>query len=101
MKKPVILGGVRGRFSVEGGNFTINNREEYFNYLENLEKVIEDFNKNYESYYTNIVRYSYWYLFENVMKIPTASKKYRVGVNLLQMKKEDLNLNPKLYNLFK
>jgi len=100
LKIPVILGGVGGRFYVEGGNYTIKTREDYFKYFDNLEKLIEDFHANYEKYYQNIIRYSYWYLFENVIKLPILSKKYRKKINLFQVQQKDLSLNKKLLKIF-
>ncbi|MHA1438599.1 MAG: hypothetical protein ACTSPD_13585 [Promethearchaeota archaeon] len=100
MKIPVILGGVDGRFSIEGGNFTVKNQKDYFNYLENFEKLIEEFHENYEKYYKNIIRYAYWYLFENPIKLPTLTSKDLYKTDLLQLKKEDLILDEKLKNLF-
>ncbi|MFX1391955.1 MAG: hypothetical protein ACFFAH_00135 [Promethearchaeota archaeon] len=101
LKIPILLGGVGGRFYVEGGNFTIKSREEYFNYLDNLENLIEEFHNNYDKYYTNIIRYSYWYLFENVMKLPTLSSNNLNKTDLLQLKKEDIKLDKKLLDIFK
>lgn len=100
LRIPALLGCVKGRFSVKGGNFTINNRQEYFDYLENLEDLIKDFHTNYDKYYKNIVRYTYWYVFENVIKMPTISKKNPNKMDLLAIKKEDIILDKKLLEIF-
>ncbi len=101
LKIPVILGGVQGRFSVDGGNFTIRNREDYFNLLKNFRTHIEDFNSNFNVYYNNIVRYTYWYVFKNVYKLPTLSKNKKGKIDLFQVKEEDLILNEILLRIFK
>lgn len=100
LKIPVLLGGVRGRFCVDGGNFTINNKKDYYNYLDNLDKCIKDFHTNYDQYYNNIIRYSYWYLFENVLKMPTVLKTNRGFIDLFQLRKKDLELDKKLFKIF-
>ena len=101
LKIPVLLGGVRGRFAVPGGNFSINDKKEYFEFLKNLDKYIEVFHKNYDEYWQNIVRYSYWYLFENVIKMPTISKvSQKKWMELLYLKMKDIKLDKKLFQIF-
>lgn len=101
LKIPVILAGVGGRFTVDGGNFTIRKREDYFKYLDNLEQIIKDFHENYSKYYDSIVRYAYWYLYENVVKLPTLSSKYLYATDLLKLTVDDLILSKKMLQLFK
>jgi len=96
LKIPTLLGGVRGRFSVEGGNYTISKKEDYFNYLNNLSRFISEFHEKYDEYYNNIIRYCYWYLFENVIKLPTLSGKGRYQTDLLQLKEKDISLDNKI-----
>lgn len=100
LKIPVLMGGVRGRFTVEGGNYTINSREEYFKNLENLGGLIEDFHKNFEHYYEKIVRYTYWYIFENVIKCPIISNKGYRKINVFQLTKDDIQLDEKILEIF-
>lgn len=100
LKIPTLLGGVGGRFSVEGGNFNIKSREEYFKYLDDLEDTISEFHRNYRKYYENIIRYSYWYLFGNIIKLPTLSNKSIYGTDLFQLTKKDINLDEKILKLF-
>lgn len=100
LKVPVLLGGVKGRFSIENGNFIINNREEYFNSLRNIENLIKDFHDNYERYYNNIVRFTYWYIFDGIVKFPTMPKVFGSALNLFQLEKEDLVLDEKILKFF-
>ncbi len=100
LKIPVLLGGGGGRFCVEGGNFQAKSREEYFNYLDKIDEIIEDYKINYNKYYENIVRYAYWYFFANVLTLPTLSKKNRRKIDLYQVKKKDLILDKKYFEIF-
>lgn len=100
LRIPALLGGVGGRFSVDGGNFTIKTREDYFNYLKHFKEVIQDFHDNYEKYINNVTRYTYWYIFENVVKLATMPKIYRGKLNLLLLTKKDLVLSKKILDIF-
>jgi len=100
LKIPVILGCADGRFSVEGGNYCIKNKEDYFQYLDNLDYYIENFHRNYDKYYENIVRYTYWYIFVNSIRIPTILKTDRTKSNLFQVRKSDIKLTNRLKKLF-
>ncbi len=100
LKIPAIMCVKGGMFAVVEGNFQITSREQYFNYLENIEDLLKEFHKNYKMYYENIVRYLYWYIFENAIKIPTLSKKNYITTDLLQLKKEDLILKNDLLRIF-
>lgn len=100
LKIPVLLGGVKGRFSVEGGNYTIKTKADYFNYLKNLDETIKNFHENYDKYFENIVRYTYWYIFENVIKLPVISKNNRKKIDLMHLKKEDIKLDKKILEIF-
>lgn len=100
LKIPTIMCVKGGMFTVEGGNFPVSNRKEYFDYLENLDKLIKKFHDNYENYYRNIIRYSFWYIFENAIKLPIRSHKGYIGTDILQLRKKDLISDPKLLKLF-
>ena len=100
LKIPTIMCVKGGFSSVEGGNYIISSKDEYFYYLDNIDKVIEEFHSNYIKYYNNIIRYLYWYLFEIPIKLPSISKKNPLKIDLMQLKKSDLVLNKKLLKLF-
>ena len=91
-----------GSFTVKDGNFTIANREEYFNYLDNIENIIEEFHSNYESkYHKNIIRYIYWYLYENKFNLPIILyQNDNLSYNLFALKKTDFNLDNVLLKFF-
>lgn len=93
LKIPSIMCVKGGMFAVENCNFPINSREEYFNYLKSIDEIIEKFHQNYEERYNNLIKYLYWYLFKNAVKLPTLSKKYYIRTNLNQVKKSDLYLD--------
>lgn len=99
LRIPVLLGGVGGRFSVEHGNFTIKSKKDYFNYLDNIGKIIEDFKINYDNYYRNIVKYAFWYLFEIVFKLPILSNKEKYATDLLQLRSSELMLDEKFLKI--
>jgi hypothetical protein len=101
LKIPTLLGCVGGRFSVKGGNFTINSRKDYFNYLDNLKDDITEFHENYQNYYKTIIKYSYWYFFANVIKLPTLSSKSLYGTDLMHLRVEDIVLDEKIFKIFK
>jgi hypothetical protein len=100
LKIPTLLGGVGGRFSVEGGNYTIKTEKDYFTYLDDIAKHISEFHENYDKYYENIMKYSYWYFFGNVIKLPTLSRKSIYKTDLLQLSKKDLILDKKIIKIF-
>ena len=101
LKIPAIMCVKGGMFAVEGGNFPITSKEQYFNYLENIDDLLKKFNENYQKYYENIVRYVYWYIFVNAIKLPTLSKNSYMGTDLFQLKKEDLIIKNDLLRVFK
>lgn len=88
----------RGFVSGVGCNYMIKNKEEYFDYLDNIESLIDDFKKNYKNYYDTIVRFVYFFIFENGIQLPTFNKQYRT--DLMQLTKRDLNFDKKFLNLF-
>ncbi|MEE9379264.1 MAG: hypothetical protein V3V33_14670 [Candidatus Lokiarchaeia archaeon] len=100
IKIPTIMCVKGGMFAVEGGNITFTKKSEYFDYLDNIDQLLEKFHRNYQEYYDNIVRYAYWYIFEIAIKLPTLSKINYIGTDLLQLRKEDLTIDKKLLNLF-
>ena len=93
LKIPTITCVKGGLFSVEGGNFTVVNKEEYLNFLINIDKVIEDFHYNFNIYRNNIIRYLYWYLNENLIKITSKNSDY------MKLTKNDFNLDEKFITL--
>ncbi|MBD3211654.1 MAG: hypothetical protein GF311_03525 [Candidatus Lokiarchaeota archaeon] len=99
LKIPTLLGGYKGRFSVNGGNFTVSNKKEYFKHLENVRKTIELFHKDFDIFYKNIIRYSYWYFYKNVLKLPTLSNGISYGTNLLKLRLNDIELDNKLLEI--
>jgi len=100
LKIPTLICVPNGSFSVEGGNIIVKSKTDYFNYLENIDKVIEEFHMNYNKHRNNIVKYLYWYLFRISRKLPTISKKNVVLTDLKQVKKEDIILSNKLLKIF-
>ncbi|MFX1464715.1 MAG: hypothetical protein ACFFBF_16985, partial [Promethearchaeota archaeon] len=65
-----------------------------------IDSFIDDFHNNYEDYYTNIVRYTYFYIFECPMKFPTMPKNFELGnFNLFDLTKEQLKLPEKLIKI--
>ena len=101
LRIPTIMCVKGGFFAVEGGNFPIVSKDQYFNYLENIGDLIKEFNKNYQKYYENIVRYVYWYIFENAIKLPLLLKTNYIATDLNQLKREDLIIQNDLLRLFK
>lgn len=102
-KIPTIICVKDGFSSIEGGNLILNKREDYFNYLDNIGKVIEEFHQNFEKYYNNIVRYIYWY--NNVIssiKTPMLKNYFKVGkkIRLMHLNTSDLTLYDNLLNFF-
>jgi len=81
-------------------NLTISNKEDYFNRLDNLEQVIDDFYKNYEKFIPYYINFFYWYLFENLIKIPTLKYYYEAGPQYLHLTLEDFILEDQLKELF-
>ena len=90
---------VKGGFtSIKGGNFIPNNKEEYFNYLNNIESLITEFNENYyEKYLKNTIRYLYWYLFENPFKILNIDNEKLISQGVKQIKKEKIVFDKKIF----
>ena len=101
LKIPSIMCVKGGVFAVEGGNYPVTSKVQYFNYLENIEDLLKEFRNNYQKHYENIVRYVYWYIFENAIKLPTLSKTNYIATDLLQLKKEDLLIKNDLLRVFK
>lgn len=99
LKIPTIICTDSGRFSVEDGNFTVKDKNQYFYYLDNIDYIIKKFHSNYKEYYNNIIRYAYWYLYENVMKLPSLSNQGLYGTRLSQIGKKDLILDKKLIKI--
>jgi len=96
---PTILSVKDGFSTIEGGNFTPKNKSEYLNYLNNIDHLINKFHANYEKYYLdNIIRYIYWYLYENKIKIPTLRNK-KNQMKGFQLRKEDLKLEKRLLEI--
>jgi len=85
-----------GMTSVEGVNYTINSKEEYFNLLDNIDIIINDFKKKHEIYYNNMIRFVFWHIKECGNKVPPffislkkkyqTNKKYVIDIrNLIKM----------------
>ncbi len=92
---------VKGGFaSVEGGNITIRDKESYFEYLNNIDKINTEFNENYDERLNNLIKYVYWYIFEISIKLPTLSSDSYIGTNLLQLKRKDLIIDNKFLSFF-
>ena len=73
--------------------------KEYLDFFDNIDKYIKDFHQNYPKFHDNIIRYVYWYIFDNTIKLPTLSGKGLLKTDLLQLKKEDLTLDQKLIKI--
>jgi len=101
LRIPTIMCVKGGMFAVENGNIIVTSKKEYFDYLDNIEKTLKDFHKNYQERYNNIVRYLYWYIFENAIKLPTLSKTRYLRTNLLQLKQDDTIIDEKLLEIFR
>lgn len=99
LKIPTITCVEGGMFHIENGNIVPKDREEYFYFLDHLEEFINKFNSNYAERYENVLKYAYWYIFENAVKLPTLSKKAYIKTDLMQLKKEDLVLDEKFLEL--
>ncbi len=99
MKIPTIMCVDRGYFSVEGGNYIVKSKKEYFQYLDNIDETIRNFHNRYDKIRENIIRYLYWYIFEIGVKLPTLSKTTYLGTDLKQLKKEDLKLDEKFLRI--
>ena len=97
---PTIICDYKGLTSIEGGCITINNKQDYFDKLDNMGDVIETFHHNYKNHYDNIIRYAYWYLYEDVLRVRSFSYNVPNRFDLMQLKKEDLTLNQILLDLF-
>ncbi len=91
---PAIMCVKDGFSSVEGGNFIANDRVEYFNYLDNIDKVIAEFHSNYEKYKYNIIRYIYWMNYEARVDMPHVySSRSSRKFDLMQLTEKSLILN--------
>jgi len=101
LKIPTIMC-VKGGFSyIEGADYTITNKEQYFEFLKNIDETIDSFNKNYPSFFDTIVRFLYWYLFYNIVKMPTQKYYYEYGLSLRHLTKNDLKAEKRLLELFR
>ncbi len=98
---PTIMCVKGGMFAVEGGNYPITSKDQYFNYLNNIEELLKEFHENYQERYNNIIRYIYWYIFENAIKLPILSKTQYLRTNLLQLKQDDIIIDEKLLEIFR
>jgi len=99
LKIPTIICVKGGMFFVENGQLIPDSKEIYFNYLDNIDKTIEDFQSNFNERYDNLIKYTYWYIYENAIKLPILSKKEYIKTDLMQLKKEDLVLDKKFLKL--
>ncbi len=88
-----------GMFYAENGQITPESKEEYFNYLDNIEGVINKFKSNYQERYNNLVKYTYWYIYENAVNLPTLSKTEYIKTNLMQLKKDEIILDKNFLKL--
>ncbi|MFX1256328.1 MAG: hypothetical protein ACFFAN_00565, partial [Promethearchaeota archaeon] len=95
LKIPVITCVKGGRFSVDNGNYTINDKTEYFNYLDNIDSLLEEFHNNYEKRLENIIRYLYWYLYENTVRLPIIIRKGKgtAYYDLKHLTKDDFKID--------
>ena len=93
LKIPTIMCVKEGMFYVENGQITPESKEEYFDYLDNIEGVINKFKSNYQERYNNLIRYAYWYIYENAVKLPTLSKTKYIKTDLMQLKKDEIILD--------
>ncbi|MHA1723521.1 MAG: hypothetical protein ACTSXH_01575, partial [Promethearchaeota archaeon] len=101
LKIPTIVCAKGGYISVENGDILVNNKEEYFNLLRNLENTINEFHSNYEKYFQNIIRFAYWFIFESNIKLPTISNyKGHLIIDLMRVRKEDLKLDKNFIAIF-
>ncbi len=100
LKIPAIMCVKDGFSSVEGGNFIVNDREEYFKYLDNIDKVIEEFHSNFEKYNNNIIRYIYWIIYEGRVDMPHLYSDSLRKFDLMQLTKKSLILNKILKQAF-
>jgi len=100
LKIPTIVCGWKGFASVENGNHNVATKEEYFQILDNIESFIKDFHNRYEKHFNNIVRYVYWYVYENLVRLPSFNYKVSFRFDLMQLKKEDLKLEDNLLRIF-
>jgi len=101
MKIPTIMCVPNGNFAVENGNYVVKKKKDYFNYLDKIEQTINDFHDTYDIRYTNIIRYLYWYLYDNPIRIPNIDARRDGGRrNFLILREKDIILSDKFLNLF-
>ncbi|MFX1391961.1 MAG: hypothetical protein ACFFAH_00165 [Promethearchaeota archaeon] len=99
---PTIICAGDGMTNVVGANKSIKNKEEYFNYLENVDKLINEYRDNRDIIRDNVIRYVYWYLFEDRIELPSFKfgLKFNNYFNLKFLNKRDLLINKNLIDLF-
>ncbi|MHA1438588.1 MAG: hypothetical protein ACTSPD_13525 [Promethearchaeota archaeon] len=90
---PTITCAKGGLSSIEGANITVNTKNEYFNYLDNIDKIIQEFSNNRDKIRENVIRYVYWYLFEDLIFLPSFTTKTQYRFDLMPLEKKDLILN--------
>ena len=90
LKIPVLMCVKGGFTAIEGGNFIATHKKGYFNHLDNIEKMLSEFHENYNSYFENIVKYLYWYLYVQPIKFPLLTRDTNYKKELLRLKKRDM-----------
>lgn len=100
LKIPTITCVDGGFSSVKEGNYTVTSKEEYFNYLDDIKSTKKKFFENFEIRKENIMKWIYWYIFDNSITLPTVQYYYKSGTHLLHLKQKDLNLSEKLTKMF-
>lgn len=99
LKIPVLMGAVEGLFTISDGNFTIHSNTDYFNYLDNIEGLIQNFNENYPRYMQNIYKFCYWYLFENPFELATIPVDKSKESDIMNLRVEDFRIPKKLLDI--
>ncbi|MBN1800504.1 MAG: hypothetical protein JW891_03310 [Candidatus Lokiarchaeota archaeon] len=100
LKIPTIVCTKGGFSSVDGVNVLLSDKKEYFYYLDNINELSSKFLENYDYHLENILKFVYWYIYENSLSLPVIDLNARSGTNLLQVKKKDLIIQEKLKKKF-
>ncbi len=100
LRQPTITCTKGGYSYVSESNITISTKEEYFQHLDNVGKFIKQFFEKYDSFRPYYIKFLYWYLFYNLIKIPTMKDYYELGPHYGHVTLNDLVLEDRLKELF-
>lgn len=92
LNKPIIMCG-KNRFCNTGISFEPATKQDYFDLIGNPEKVITDFNSNFEEIRRNLYLFSYWYLCELPIRFPGLSSKENLALDFSNFLEEICDQN--------